>query len=704
MTSGQVPSVLRYLRQLVGQRSGDPVSDRHLLERFATRRDETAFATLLERHGPMVYGVCLRLLQDAHDAEDAFQATFLVLARKAASVPWQESVGGWLHEVAYRVACKARTAAGQAAEFTQRLGQREVVAMPSADPLTQVVERELRAVLDEELAYLPEKYRLPVVLCYLESRTNEEAARQLGWTKGTVSGRLSRARELLRRRLTRRGMTLSAATLAAALTAKASAAVPAALVDTTLKAAVLYVTSPAALTGVSAKVIALTEGVITPMFLTRMKIAAAVFLVVALLGASAAFITYRTLAADQEEKKDPGTKPADKPVAKPRTDLEKMQGVWHITAAEWRGKKATKDELLEMAFQKVVIEGNEFTEIDGDVGPAWLIKIDPAKKPKTIDWIRPQRIVKNGVETRNDVRIGVGIYEIEGDTLKIARSEAKGDLPGAIQKERALERPTDFKTKPGSKFSVVVYKRGKPPVKPDKQQQPKFVKAEVTLHRVPDDTQDPPKELKKTIKDKATLARIVSCFPEMGRGKKTNVFGGWLTSVTIKFEGSKGETVTVKVSHNWTNWSEGGGDWKVKANLLKYVGELFEIPRMKDQGNLLDPWRVVTFEEGGKKRDVEKVKLVVTDYDFILYHGGKALFRVRDYSMNPGKKPREIDLYLSFGKNQKLYLGIYAIEGNTLKICLDKTGKNRPTEFKTRPGNTDEILLVLERATVGKAK
>src|SRR6185369_16016426 len=102
---------------------------------------------------------------------------------------------------------------------------------------------------------------------------------------------------------------------------------------------------------------------------------------------------------------------------------------------------------------------------------------------------------------------------------------------------------------PGSRFSVVVYQRGELPARPDKQQQPKFVKAEVTLHRVPDDTEDPPKELKKTIKDKATLARFVSCFPEMGRGKKTTVFGGWLPGVTIKFEGSKGETVTVKVSH-----------------------------------------------------------------------------------------------------------------------------------------------------------
>src|SRR5262249_13861526 len=378
----------------------------------------------------------------------------------------------------------------------------------------------------------------------------------------------------------------------------------------------LYVTGPAAATGISAKILTLTEGVIPPMFVTRLKIATIALLLVTLLGGGAAFLTYRTWAAEQEEgKKEPGVKPADKPVAKRKTDREKMQGVWHITASESEGKKATKDELVEMGFQKLVIEGDEFTEIDGDFGPTWQIKIDPTKKPKTIDWITTQRIVENGVESRKDVLTGVGIYEIEGDTLKIARLEAEGDLPRVIQQERNSERPTSFKTKPGSKCYVVVYRRGEPPARPDKQPQPKFVKAEVTLHRVPGDTEDPPKELKKTIKDKTTLDRFVSCFPEMGRGRKTNVFGGWLPGVTIKFEGSKGETVRVKVSHGWTNWSEGSGDWKVKANLLKYLGELFEIPRLIDQGNLLDPWRVVAFEEGGKKRDVEKVKLAVTDYD-----------------------------------------------------------------------------------------
>src|SRR5205809_6293750 len=140
MVNGQLQSAVRFLRRLVGQPveqgSDGPATDRQLLERFASRRDEAAFALLLERHGPMVRGVCLRLLHDAHEADDAFQATFLVLARRAASVSWYESIGGWLHAVACRVARKARTAARRAADLPQRLAQREAAAMPNADPLT----------------------------------------------------------------------------------------------------------------------------------------------------------------------------------------------------------------------------------------------------------------------------------------------------------------------------------------------------------------------------------------------------------------------------------------------------------------------------------------------------------------------------------------------------------------------------------------
>src|SRR3954447_3801624 len=184
------------------------LSDGQLLDSFAARREgaaEAAFEEVVRRHGPMVLGVCRRLLGDRHAADDAFQATFLVLALKAGSVRKRDSLAPWLHGVAARVARRAR--------MTER-GRKEVGSdladLPAAAPADPAA-AELRLILDEELERLPEKYRRPVVLCYLEGQSQEEAARVLGWTKGTVSGRLARAKDLLRARLTRRGLAPTAA-------------------------------------------------------------------------------------------------------------------------------------------------------------------------------------------------------------------------------------------------------------------------------------------------------------------------------------------------------------------------------------------------------------------------------------------------------------------------------------------------------------
>jgi RNA polymerase sigma factor (sigma-70 family) len=176
-------------------------TDSQLLERFAGQQDEAAFAALVRRHGPMVLAVCRRILRDAHDADDAFQATFLVLVRKASVIARPELLGNWLYGVAHRVAVKARAKAARRSEH-----ERRAPALASADPTAEVTKHELRAVLDAELRQLPEKYRAPLVLCYLEGKTNAQAARLLGWPTGSISGRLARARELLRERLLSRDL------------------------------------------------------------------------------------------------------------------------------------------------------------------------------------------------------------------------------------------------------------------------------------------------------------------------------------------------------------------------------------------------------------------------------------------------------------------------------------------------------------------
>src|SRR5438045_1930853 len=207
MQKGPLSPVLRFVRRLGKSEAPDDTTDAHLLERFVSRRDEEAFATIVRRHGPMVLSVCLRILHDIHDAEDAFQATFLVLARKAAAIGRRERLGAWLHGVAQRTALKARANAARWQEIES------VADTSAAEPLSELAWQELRLVLDEEIGRLPARYRAPVILCYLEGLSYAEAARHLGCPPGTVSGRLARARELLRRRLARRGFGLSAALL-----------------------------------------------------------------------------------------------------------------------------------------------------------------------------------------------------------------------------------------------------------------------------------------------------------------------------------------------------------------------------------------------------------------------------------------------------------------------------------------------------------
>jgi RNA polymerase sigma factor (sigma-70 family) len=279
MVNGQLDVMLRQLHQVIGPGRLDELSDGQLLERFTVAHEDAAFAALVRRHGPMVLGVCRRVLHNLHDAEDAFQATFVVLLRRARALDRNGSIANWLYTVAYHAALKARAAAGR------RRGERQIVDMPENRSACDAVWRDLQPVLDEELNRLPDKYRTPVVLCYLEGKTNEEAGRLLGWPTGTVKSRLARARELLRKRLSRRGVTLSAGLLGGLLVNQASAAVPAVLTDATLNTVV----SLAAGQSVSTPVAALAEGVLQAMFVSKLKSASAVVLMVAavLLGAGA---------------------------------------------------------------------------------------------------------------------------------------------------------------------------------------------------------------------------------------------------------------------------------------------------------------------------------------------------------------------------------------------------------------------------------
>jgi cytochrome c peroxidase len=265
-----VPSrTLQMIRRLVEDERARQLSDPHLLKQFSDHRDEAAFGTLLRRHGPMVLDVCRGVLSNEADAEDAFQATFLILAHKAASIRKTASVGSWLHGVAYRTALKAR-----AQSATRQKNEAHAPTRTTSEP-DDLTWREMQEILHAELTGLAERYRVPLVACYLEGKTQDEAAARLGLAKSTLKERLERGRSLLRARLVRRGLGPAAVLLATAWpSATASAVLPAALASSTIKAASLCAAGHvAARSVISAKVAALTEGVLKPMLLAKVKTA-----------------------------------------------------------------------------------------------------------------------------------------------------------------------------------------------------------------------------------------------------------------------------------------------------------------------------------------------------------------------------------------------------------------------------------------------
>jgi RNA polymerase sigma-70 factor (ECF subfamily) len=400
------------------------MTDGQLVECFLGRGEEAAFAALVRRHGPMVLGVCRRLLGHAQDAEDAFQATFLVLARRAGSVVPRERVGNWLYGVARRTARKARAAATR-----RRSRERQVGELPEPAAPEGQLWADLRPLLDRELERLPEKYRGPVVLCDLEGNTHKEAARQLGWPEGTVSTRLTRARALLARRLARRSLALSGAALALALGhPAATAGVPGPLVVSTAKAATLVAAGRAAAGAVPARVAALTEGVLKAMLFAKLRVVFFTLLALAVLGLGAGGLAYRALAAD---------KPGAPKEGAAKTDLEKLQGTWVAVSLESGGGKAAEEEVKGLTL---VVKDDKatMTSPDGRTDDG-VLKLDPGKTPKEIDLV---------VNEGGQDKAHPGIYKLEGDTLTLCVSHPPDERPGA------------FATKDGARFPIVaVFKK-----------------------------------------------------------------------------------------------------------------------------------------------------------------------------------------------------------------------------------------------------
>jgi RNA polymerase sigma factor (sigma-70 family) len=299
MAASPLSPVIEHLRRFAFLADAAVMTDEQLLDSFVRRRDELAFEVLIRRHGGMVMGVCRRVLGGYHDAEDAFQATFLVLSRKAASICVGGSLANWLYCVAFHTALKAKAVAAK-----RRKREHEVAEMPKPESAPPEHGRELHALLDQELSRLPEKYRVAIVLCDLEGRTRKEAAHQLGCPEGTVATRLARGRALLAKRLTQRGVTLSAAAIAGSEALSiASACVPSPLViTTTTKAAALYASGKTIAGVVSSNVAALAAGMLQTMVMTKLKTIALAALAIGLVAVGGGALVTRSMIAAQRER------------------------------------------------------------------------------------------------------------------------------------------------------------------------------------------------------------------------------------------------------------------------------------------------------------------------------------------------------------------------------------------------------------------
>ncbi len=454
MATGKDNSVIYHLRRAALLHEAGDMTDGQLLERFLARREEAAFEVLLRRHGPMVQGVCRRILCHVQDVEDAFQATFLVLIRKGPSLLPRPTLGNWLYGVAYHTALKAR-----AAGWKRRVKERQAATMSKPQAPAEDMENDLLPLLDRELERLPDKYREAVVLCELEGKTREEAARQLGVPTGTLSGRLTTARRMLAQRLRRRGVTLSGAALAAVLAPDvASACVPPALVNSTLKAAAALATGQATVAVVSSEVAALMHGTLKSMLLAKLKLTTAVLLTVATLGGSAGgyayHLTNQTAAPFEANASSlqPDTGVAVTPIAEPppeqpkkaapklddkadviQADKKRLQGSWLPVKAVVKNR-ATDPNDKKIQRSALTFNDEEVALWDAK-GPYTL---DPARMPKQLDIVLQIKGHKEPIKA---------IYDFDGDQLVVSWIDGR-------------ERPRDLDT--GKREGVfIVYEKSK---------------------------------------------------------------------------------------------------------------------------------------------------------------------------------------------------------------------------------------------------
>ena len=440
MATSQLGRVVEQLRRAVRGEDRPDLTDGQMLERFLTRRDEAAFAALLKRHGPMVWGVCRRILRSYPDAEDAFQATFLVLVRKGTSVRPREMVGNWLYGVARQTALKARANAAK-----RKLRERQVTAMPEPQTVRRDTQDDLHDLLDHELSRLPDKYRAAIIRCDLEGKTRREAARCLKIREGTLSSRLTTARRLLAKRLARHGGAFAGGLLATLLPRDtASGGVPPAVIAATIKTATLEAVGQAAAGAIPAQVAALAEGVLKAMLRSRLQT------LVVLLGVCGIVTLGLGLSGHygfaQPSGGDKTTEPAQRPAAAPaaanaaRPDDEKSEPHYGWLVFGPEGKLRT---LFRLRGEEVAVDRNNDGKFDGkgerfksEKGCKDVVIADPDGKTSYVitsvhvmHVVPPEKFVEIRVHIRGSLNYHqAGLMQLSKDRATAGQARFHGPL------------------------------------------------------------------------------------------------------------------------------------------------------------------------------------------------------------------------------------------------------------------------------------
>ncbi len=432
MASRSSESPIHQIQVLFDEGAVGSLSDGQLIERFLAGDGDVAtaaFGALVRRHGPMVHGACLLILKDRHETEDAFQATFLVLARKAGSIRRRDSLPSWLLGVARRVAVRLKRSSSRRRVMHQRLaGATDGWYSPEEGRPEEI------SVLHEEIGRLPARFRVPVLLCYLEGMTYEDAARALGATEGSIRGRLAQARERLRRRLARRGLAPDGALRTMVLSSRDLAEARAAVMDSTIRGSLRIAESRATVAGsASSSVTVLTEGTLKAMRFSKIRAVAFVVLAACLAAAGAGAVVPAG-GEGPAEVREAGR--VTNPTA--ASEFDALQGTWVRIATESGG---TSRLLPESQRNTLLIRGSRF-KFGGQASPEEA-RIEPARTPKAIDLM----------PTGDDAgplkgKTYFGIYELEDDTLMLC-----------LDIYHKSERPTGFTTKPGDRPLIDLYKR-----------------------------------------------------------------------------------------------------------------------------------------------------------------------------------------------------------------------------------------------------